>query len=65
MSFKIPTKHILSSVQLEDFQSSRTHANIVTFIEQLNESVINVKLTGTDGVEATVRLLCFRLEVDG
>lgn len=56
MSFKIPTKHILSSVQLEDFQSSQTHANIVTFIEQLNESVISVKLT--DSVEANVGLLC-------
>ncbi|KAG9310136.1 Phosphotyrosyl phosphatase activator [Chiua virens] len=30
--------------QLEDFQGSQTYANIVTFIEQLNESVINVKL---------------------
>ncbi|KAH0831309.1 Phosphotyrosyl phosphatase activator [Lanmaoa asiatica] len=51
MTFKIPTKHILSSGQLEDFQNSQTHANLVTFIEQLNESVINVKLT--DDVEAT------------
>lgn len=54
MTFEIPTKRIISSGQLEDFQSSQTHADIVTFIEQLNESVINVKLTDT--VEATVRL---------
>lgn len=53
MSFKIPIKHILSSVQLEDFQGSQTHANIVTFIEELNNSVINVKLT--DDLETTVR----------
>ncbi|KAG6380445.1 Phosphotyrosyl phosphatase activator [Boletus reticuloceps] len=44
MSFKVPTKHILSRSQLEDFQNSQTHADIVTFIEQLNESVIDVKL---------------------
>lgn len=62
MTFKIPTKLILSSVQLEDFQNSQTHTNIVTFVEQLNESVISVKLT--DSVEATVRLLHFHLEVN-
>lgn len=60
MTFKIPTKHILSSDQLEDFQGSQTHVNIVTFVEQLNDSVINVKLT--DNVEATVRLLRFVLK---
>ncbi|KAF9230031.1 Phosphotyrosyl phosphatase activator [Melanogaster broomeanus] len=54
MGFEIPTKRIISSAQLEDFQSSQTHADIVTFIEQLNESVINVKLT--DVVESTQRI---------
>lgn len=63
MTFKVPTKHILSSIQLEDFQTSETHANIVTFVEQLNESVINVKLT--QDVEATVRLLRFFLKDNG
>lgn len=63
MTFEIPTKQILSSVQLEDFQTSQTHANIVTFVEQLNESVVNVKLT--DNVDATVRLLRFHLEING
>jgi serine/threonine-protein phosphatase 2A activator len=61
MSFEIPTKHILSSAQLEDFQNSPTHANIVTFVEQLNESVINVKLT--DNIETTVRLPPFHFGV--
>lgn len=60
MSFEIPTKYILSSDQLEDFQNSQTHADIVTFIEQLNESVISVKLT--DDVEVTVRSLFFVLK---
>ncbi|KAN0074425.1 hypothetical protein V8E55_011866 [Tylopilus felleus] len=32
--------------------SEATHANIVTFVEQLNESVINIKLT--DDVDATL-----------
>jgi len=63
MTFEIPTKHILSSDQLEDFQNSQTHANIVTFIEQLNESIIHVKLT--DNVETTVRLADFHLGVGG
>lgn len=63
MTFEIPTKHILSSGQLEDFQNSPTHANIVTFVEQLNESVVNVKLT--DNIETTVRLPSFHCEVSG
>lgn len=63
MSFGIPTKRILSSGQLEDFQNSPTHANIVTFVEQLNESVINVKLT--DNIEATVRLPPSHFEASG
>jgi hypothetical protein len=54
MSFKVPTKRILSNDQLEDFQASQTHADIVSFIEQLNASVINVKLS--EVVETTVRM---------
>lgn len=63
MSFGTPTKRILSSGQLEDFQNSPTHANIVTFVEQLNESVINVKLT--DNIEVTVRLPPSHFEASG
>ncbi|KIJ16527.1 hypothetical protein PAXINDRAFT_180335 [Paxillus involutus ATCC 200175] len=60
MTSEIPTKRILSNAQLEDFQNSQTHANIVTFIEQLNESVINVKLTdniGNTGIESILKVL--------
>ncbi|KAN0101243.1 hypothetical protein V8E55_001227 [Tylopilus felleus] len=45
VTFEISTKHILSSHQLEDFQNSQTHANIVTFVEQLvgrTEPVLNI-----------------------
>lgn len=55
MTYETPTKRILSNVQLEDFQHSQTHTDIVTFIEQLNDAVINVKLT--EDIEVTVRLL--------
>lgn len=55
MTYETPTKRILSNVQLDDFQRSRTHTDIVTFIEQLNDAVINVKLT--EDIEVTVRLL--------
>lgn len=45
MSFHPPRKVILTKEQLEHFQASKTHADIATFIETLNEAVVGVKLT--------------------
>ena len=45
MSFFPPRKVILSKEQLELFQASKTHADIVAYIETLNEAVVGVKLT--------------------
>jgi serine/threonine-protein phosphatase 2A activator len=45
MSYRAPTKYILSKEQLEAFQSSGTHQAIVTYIETLNEAVVGIKLT--------------------
>lgn len=44
MSYRVPTKAILSPAQLEAFQSSSTHQEILSYIELLNQSVIGVKL---------------------
>lgn len=45
MSYQIPRKVILSQEQLTAFQESKTHKDIVSYIEALNESVVGVKLT--------------------
>ncbi|TFK31620.1 hypothetical protein BDQ12DRAFT_618593 [Crucibulum laeve] len=45
MSFKVPRKSILSKEQLEYFQRSKTHQDIVSYIEVLNNAVVGVKLT--------------------
>ena len=45
MSFHRPRKLILTKEQLQVFQESKTHQDIVAFIEDLNESVVGVKLT--------------------
>ena len=45
MSFHTPRKVILTKEQLEHFQQSKTHQEIVGFIEELNERVVGVKLT--------------------
>ncbi|PPQ69047.1 hypothetical protein CVT26_003756, partial [Gymnopilus dilepis] len=44
-SFQVPRKAILSKEQLEYFQQSQTHKDIVSYIETLNEAVVGVKLT--------------------
>jgi serine/threonine-protein phosphatase 2A activator len=44
-SYRAPTKRILSAAQLQAFQSSQTHEDIVTFIEECNDAVRNVKLS--------------------
>ncbi|EPQ50785.1 Phosphotyrosyl phosphatase activator [Gloeophyllum trabeum ATCC 11539] len=45
MSYQRPRKVVLSKEQLEAFQASQTHKDIVSFIESLNTAVIGVKLT--------------------
>ena len=45
MSYQVPRKVILSKEQLTAFQESKTHRDIVSYIEALNESVVGVKLT--------------------
>ncbi|KAJ3532288.1 hypothetical protein NMY22_g7804 [Coprinellus aureogranulatus] len=48
-NFQTPTKRILTPEQLAAFQQSPTHAEIVEFIDELNEAVKGVKLR--DGEE--------------
>jgi hypothetical protein len=45
MTFQSPRKCILSPDQLTAFQSSKTHQEVVAYIETLNSSIIGVKLT--------------------
>lgn len=45
MSYKPPRKAILTKEQLQYFQESQTHKDIVAYIEILNESVVGSKLT--------------------
>lgn len=45
MSFYPPRKAILLPEQLAYFQQSKTYEDIITFIEELNERVLGVKLT--------------------
>ena len=42
--YHIPRKAILTKENLEAFQESKTHADIVEYIKILNESVLGVKL---------------------
>ena len=44
-SYIPPVKRILSSAHLAAFQRSQTHADIIGFVDRLNESVVNTKLT--------------------
>jgi serine/threonine-protein phosphatase 2A activator len=45
MVFQLPRKCILSPEQLTAFQSSKTHQEVVNYIETLNNAVVGVKLT--------------------
>jgi hypothetical protein len=45
MSYQVPRKAILSKDQLQAFQESKTHKDVISYIEKLNESVVGVKLT--------------------
>ena len=44
MAYQRPRKAILTKEQLEHFQHSKTYKDIMGFIEDLNESVVGVKL---------------------
>jgi len=44
MAYRVPCKAILTTAQLSAFQSSPTHASIIKFIQNLNESVVGAKL---------------------
>lgn len=43
--FRSPRKAVLTPSQLTSFQESTTYKSIVSYIEALNESVVDVKLT--------------------
>ncbi|GAA6008422.1 peptidylprolyl isomerase RRD2 [Rhodotorula paludigena] len=43
----LPTKRIVSKAHLDAWLDSPTHADVVRFVEQLNQSVVGVKLTDT------------------
>ncbi len=44
-SYSKPRKCILSKEQLEAFQNSNAHKDIISYVETLNESVVGVKLS--------------------
>ena len=45
MQWQVPRKTILSKEQLEYFQGCKTHQDIISYIETLNNAVIGAKLT--------------------
>ncbi|EIN14639.1 Phosphotyrosyl phosphatase activator [Punctularia strigosozonata HHB-11173 SS5] len=61
MSYRPPTKCILTKEQLAAFQASDTHKSIVEYIETLNEAIVGVKLTDecteSEGVKAVLHIL--------
>ncbi|KAH8112782.1 Phosphotyrosyl phosphatase activator [Phellopilus nigrolimitatus] len=61
MSYVSPRKRILTKEQMEAFQTSKTHQEIISYIETLNESVVGVKLTDectmSEGVKSVLNVL--------
>ncbi|KAA1474600.1 Phosphotyrosyl phosphatase activator [Dentipellis sp. KUC8613] len=59
--YRAPHKAILTKEQLEAFQTSRTHNDIVAYIQTLNDAVVGVKLTApceeSPAVSAIVKVL--------
>jgi hypothetical protein len=45
MGFHVPEKKILSPEQLVAFQASKTHTEIMVYIQDLNDAVVGVKLS--------------------
>ncbi|GAA5911633.1 hypothetical protein JCM6882_008060 [Rhodosporidiobolus microsporus] len=63
---QLPTKRIVSKAHLEAWLASPAHADVLAFVEQLNESVVGVKLTGEVAEsEATTALVSLLDEVEG
>ena len=57
-----PTKHILSPAHLAAFQRSQTHTDLLSFIDDLNDSVVGVKLTEAgEGSEVSAYIPLFAL----
>ncbi|KAK4054252.1 Serine/threonine-protein phosphatase 2A activator 2 [Microbotryomycetes sp. JL201] len=54
----IPTKRIISRAHLQAFLESETHADLCRFIEELNDSVVGVKLTDTVEQSPAITILC-------
>ncbi|KAJ3514820.1 hypothetical protein NLJ89_g2150 [Agrocybe chaxingu] len=61
MTYEPPRKIILIKEQLQAFQESKTHQDIVTYIETLNNAVVGAKLTddcpASKGVAAVLEML--------
>jgi len=51
----LPTKRIVSKAHLDAWLTSSTHSELVNFVEELNESVVGIKLSG-EIVESDVSL---------
>ena len=45
LSATVPTKRIISRAHLQSFLDSPTHQDLCDFLEELNESVVGLKLT--------------------
>ncbi|GAA6045529.1 hypothetical protein NBRC10513_007890 [Rhodotorula toruloides] len=56
----VPTKRVVSKAHLEAWLTSGTHDEVVTFVEQLNEAAVSVKLTDERALNAAIRLSVFR-----
>ncbi|GAA5936743.1 peptidylprolyl isomerase RRD2 [Sporobolomyces koalae] len=62
----LPTKRIVSKAHLDAWLSSSTHADVVRFVEDLNESVVGLKLSDpVEESDATNALLSVLEEVEG
>ena len=59
MPYTPPRKCILTKEQMEAFQASKTHADVVSYIETLNNSVIGVKLTDECSASEVGMCTCF------
>lgn len=64
MTSQVPQKAILSPAQLEAFQTSETRQQILSFIDNLNNSVVGAKLTDPC-TESQVRSLRHRCTIRG
>lgn len=64
-STSLPRKRILSKQHLEAFQASQTHSDVIGFIEELNASIIGLKLSQAGPSSAAVTsLLALLDEID-